>query len=88
MDLRADLLPRLRRLAFGNVRRFPYGLALAEDGRHLVEDCFEQSVISRVKALREEGHAVTRIAKVLDALGVATRSGRPWHPQQVARILK
>jgi len=68
--------------------KIPYGLALAEDGRHLVEDGFEQSVIARVKALRAEGHAVTRIAKALDALGVATRSGRPWHPQQVARILK
>ena len=41
-----------------------------------------------MKALRAEGHAVTRIAKALDALGVATRSGRPWPPQQVAHILK
>jgi site-specific DNA recombinase len=68
--------------------KIQYGLALAEDGRHLVEDGFEQSVIARVKALRSEGHAVTRIANALDALGVRTRSGRPWHPQQVARMLK
>jgi hypothetical protein len=67
--------------------KIPYGLGLAEDGRHRVEDGFEQSVIARVKALRAEGHAVTRIAKALDALGVQTRSGRPWHPQQVARML-
>lgn len=69
-------------------RKIPYGLALAEDGRHLVEDGVEQSVIARVKALRAEGHAVTRIAKALEALGIATRSGRPWHPQRVARMLK
>jgi hypothetical protein len=43
--------------------KIPYGLALAEDGHHLVEDGFEQSVIARVKALRAEGHAMTRIAK-------------------------
>jgi hypothetical protein len=54
-----------------------------QERHHLVEDGFEQSVIARVKALRAEGHAMTRIAKALDA-----RSGRPWHPQQVARIVK
>jgi DNA invertase Pin-like site-specific DNA recombinase len=68
--------------------KIPYGLALAQDGRHLVEDAFEQSVIARAKGLRSEGHAVTRIAKALDALGVPTRAGRPWHPQQVARMLR
>jgi hypothetical protein len=52
-----------------------------------VEDGFEQSVIAQVKALRAQGQAVTRIAKALDALGVRTRSGRPWHPQQIARML-
>jgi hypothetical protein len=31
---------------------------------------------------------VTPLAKALDALGVRTRSGRPWHPQQIARMLK
>jgi hypothetical protein len=51
-------------------------------------DSLTLSVIARVKALRAEGHAMTRIAKALDALGVQTRSGRPWHPQQVARILR
>jgi hypothetical protein len=81
----ADCSLLARRLAKGERSgKIPYGLALAEDGRHLVEDGFEQSVIARVKALRAEGHAVTRIAKALDALGVSTRSGRPWHPQQVA----
>ena len=54
---------------------------------HLVEDGFEQSVIARVKSLRAEGHAMTRIAKVLDAVGVRPRSDRPWHPQQIAWML-
>ena len=54
-----------------------YGLALAEDGHHLVEDGFEQSVIGRVRALRTEGRAITQITKALDALGLHTRTGRP-----------
>jgi len=68
--------------------KIPYGLALAEEGHHLVEDGFEQSVIARAKALRAEGHAITRITKALDVLGLRTRTGRPWHPQQIARMLK
>lgn len=68
--------------------KIPYGLALAEDGHHLVEDGFEQAVIGRVRALRREGCAITQITKALDALGLRTRTGRPWHPQQIARMLK
>lgn len=68
--------------------KIPYGLTLAGDGHHLVSDEFEQSVIARAKALRVEGHAITRITKALDALGLRTRTGRPWHPQQIARMLK
>lgn len=68
--------------------KIPYGLALGEDGHHLVADVNEESVIARVKGFRAEGSAITRIAKALDALGIRTRSGRPWHPQQIARMLK
>jgi hypothetical protein len=45
---------------------------------HAVEHVHEAVDVSRPQKRRQ----------ALDALGIATRSGRPWHPQQVARILK
>src|SRR5215471_7259606 len=47
----------------------------------------EDAVLVRLKALRAEGLGFDRIAARLNAEGVPTRTGRPWHGVVVNRIL-
>ena len=48
----------------------------------------EQAAIDRMKALRAEGMGFDRIAAKLNAEGIATRTGQPWHGVVINRILK
>ncbi|WXA94557.1 recombinase family protein [Pendulispora brunnea] len=66
----------------------PYGFALADDGIHLVLSETEQEVVAHAKELRARGMSVTKIGRRLEALGILTREGRPWHPQQIVRLLR
>lgn len=47
----------------------------------------EEEALQRLKALREEGLGFDRIAARLNAEGVPTRTGKPWHGVVVNRIL-
>ena len=47
----------------------------------------EQAAIERMKALRAEGTGFDRIAAQLNAEGIPTRTGKPWHGVVVNRIL-
>jgi DNA invertase Pin-like site-specific DNA recombinase len=47
----------------------------------------EAAALERVKALRVEGLGFDRIAAKLNAEGVSTRTGKPWHGAVVKRIL-
>lgn len=65
----------------------PFGYAVAEDGRTLVEDRDEQRTLARIRALRGEGASYQRIASMLNAEGAIARGSR-WHPTTVARIVR
>ena len=65
------------------VGHVPYGSALAADGIHLVDVPDELRIVSRIKRLRKRGLSYHRIAARLTKARVPTRTGRPWHPQQV-----
>jgi DNA invertase Pin-like site-specific DNA recombinase len=47
----------------------------------------ENAVLARLKALRAEGLGFDRIAARMNAEGVLTRTGKPWHGVVVNRIL-
>ena len=47
----------------------------------------EAAAIDRMKALRSEGLGFDRIAARMNAEGIATRTGKPWHGVVVNRIL-
>jgi len=65
----------------------PYGFSLAANGRQLLPHEHEQAVMQQVQALRAEGLSMPAIAAHLDKLGIQSRTGKPWHPQQIARML-
>jgi DNA invertase Pin-like site-specific DNA recombinase len=73
----------------------PYGYRIAghriRGGKSvpvLETDPAEQSVIERICRLWRAGHTVRWIARELDAAGVASRSGKPWAHQLVAKIVQ
>jgi len=47
----------------------------------------EEAILGRLKALRAEGLGFDRIAAKLNAEGVPTRTGKPWHGVVINRIL-
>lgn len=64
----------------------PIGRTLDRDGVHLVDHPVEALVVARVHALKEAGHSLRGIARVLESERVPAR-GERWHPTTVARIL-
>jgi DNA invertase Pin-like site-specific DNA recombinase len=66
----------------------PYGYQLAADGKTLVESAAEQAVCTRIRALREQGYSMQRIAVTLNADGLLTRRGTPWRQQYIDAVLK
>lgn len=64
----------------------PLGKRLADDGRKLILDADEARAIELVRELRANGWTMRAIAAELDARGVLSRTGRPWHAQQIARM--
>jgi site-specific DNA recombinase len=68
--------------------RLPYGYALAADGVHLAPVDSEQAVISRARALASQpGLSLARVAEALAGEGLLSRSGRPFAPMQISRML-
>ena len=54
----------------------PYGYHLAFDGRSLVVDRYEATIITRIRAIRAGGMSLERIARRLTAERVPTKTGR------------
>lgn len=69
----------------------PYGFTIAGSGREakLVPDREEQDIIAFARDIRAtRGYTKPyRVAKVLNAHGITTRLGKPWHRMQVVRLL-
>ena len=70
--------------------RIPYGYTVVtKDGIRLrVPEDREQSVIARMRQLREQGHSIARITTVLNDEGIRPRAARAWHPDVIARLLR
>jgi site-specific DNA recombinase len=66
----------------------PFGYALGEDGKTLIEDESEQVIIRLIKSLKIDGHSDNSIARYLNENGYQTKRGKDWSNVQVARILR
>jgi DNA invertase Pin-like site-specific DNA recombinase len=64
-----------------------YGFALGDDGKTLVQEAREQEVIALVRQLRAKGLSLRAIAQELERQGLRSRTGAPFHPQQISRML-
>ena len=65
----------------------PYGYSLAADGAHVEECAEEQAVIAEARRLRGAGLSLRTVARELDARELRSRSGRPFGPNQIARMV-
>lgn len=81
-------LPHKKRLGQYTGAPLPYGYRLAADSVHLAPSTLEQEVILEAKKRKVPGWSLRRAGHSLTAEGMPTRNGRPWHPGQVARLLK
>ena len=55
--------------------------------RQLVANPDEEVIVERVVTMRQQGSSYREIAKSLVDVGLATRSGGAWNPNQVRRIV-
>ena len=69
------------------VGHVPYGFRVAENGRLLVEDPEEQSILREIHALRDEGLSLRQIAAELNDRGILNRGGK-WNHMNVKRVAK
>ncbi len=68
----------------GQVR---WGYQLADDGVHEEPNADEQATIAAAKAMRDGGTSLRRIGARLAEQGYRSRTGRPWHPEQIKMLL-
>jgi DNA invertase Pin-like site-specific DNA recombinase len=67
----------------------PFGWTLANDGKNMVQDNQEQTVLSMIRDMRQAGESLRAIAAKLNEKGIATKQGRgEWTHGQIQSILK
>ena len=70
------------------IGKIPYGYDLAEDGTSLIPNPQEQEGLKLIERLRASGLGRRRIAALLTAKRIQTKTGANWSPQAVGRILR
>ena len=65
----------------------PLGYELAENGEDLIPNKTEQKIITRIKNLKAEGFTNYKIAKVLNAEKIKTKTGKNFAPNTITTIL-
>ena len=65
----------------------PFGYALGPDGTTLVTVEAEQAVITSARQLRSAGASLRAVAATLTERGIRARNGRPFAPNQIARMI-
>lgn len=66
----------------------PFGFDLAGDGKTLLENQAEQSIIRAIRELKDKGYYFNAIAAYLNDQGHTTKKGAAWNHVQVGRILR
>ncbi|MHB8419122.1 MAG: recombinase family protein [Myxococcales bacterium] len=65
----------------------PYGFRLGEDGEHLAPVEEEQATIIEARRLHASGLTLREVAAGLEERGSRARTGRPFAPMQIRRML-
>ncbi len=65
----------------------PYGLRVAEDCAHLVENPTETQILTDMLRLIVQDYSISRVAEELNRKGYRTRDGSPWAPVSVFNML-
>lgn len=63
----------------------PFGYR--KEGKVLVQDDHEQTIIEMIRQHKASGYSVRRIAEVLNENAIKTKQGKMWRATQVQRIL-
>ena len=71
----------------GTSEAVPFGLRIAEDGGHLVENSTEREVLRMMMELMIQDKRFTEIAEELNQRGFLTREGQKWGPVAVFDLL-
>ena len=94
-EMERNLIRERTKAAMGHLSRqnkrvggIPYGYKLAADGRTLLQDPEEQRVIAYARALRQDGLSLRNVSAALLAEGMRSRTGRPFDPQQIKRMIE
>lgn len=69
------------------VEEIPYGLRVAVDCSRLEEDPQERVVLVQIMELIVQDYSITLVAAELNKRGLRTRSGSPWTPISVFKLL-
>jgi hypothetical protein len=69
------------------VEEIPYGLRVASDCSRLEEDPQERIVLVQMMELIVQDYSITLVATELNKRGLRTRSGSPWTPISVFKML-
>jgi len=65
----------------------PFGLRVAEDCRHLIEDPAEKEALLLMLEMIVQDRRVTDVALELNRRGYKTRDGRAWSPTDVFDLM-
>lgn len=65
----------------------PYGLQVAVDGLHLMENSAEMRILVAAVRMIVDDLPVSRVAEELNRLGYRTRQGNKWTPAAVFELL-
>jgi hypothetical protein len=69
------------------VEEIPYGLRVASDCSRLEEDPQERVVLVQMMELIVQDYSITLVATELNKRALRTRSGSPWSPVSVFKML-
>jgi len=79
---------RVKKLRGERVGAVPLGYRLSANPAMLEPDPREQEAIALIRELRETGLSLRAIDRELRGRGFTSRTGRPWHVQTLANILR
>jgi DNA invertase Pin-like site-specific DNA recombinase len=82
-----DALAQLRSTGRRYSHILPYGFQLGPDGR-LKAERDEQAALVVIARLRARGYSLRRIAAALASRGILARSGNPFRPSTLARLVR
>jgi len=69
------------------VGHIPFGYQLGKDGKHILKNPGEQSILRKIRSLSKKGLSLRQIANELNHKGITNR-GRIWNHMNVKRVAK